>query len=268
MPLFGDENFIIGLSIDGPEEFHNSIRVNSSGRGSFSDALMGLKLLKEHKIPFEILCVVNSLNSLHPAETYNFIKSSGARFITFLPLVTEDSGSQDGVTPFSVRPADFGRFLIKIFDEWKDNDIGTIQVQIFEEALRSAFGQEHTLCIFKPECGKVPVLEHNGNFYACDHFVNSENLIGNIKTTPVITLLEDEKLKQFGRSKKESLPQFCSECDVLEMCNGECPRNRFTITPAGEPGLNYLCSGYREFFNHCKPFISSVREAWMNSLRE
>jgi uncharacterized protein len=152
--------------------------------------------------------------------------------------------------------------LCAIFDEWKAADIGTVKIQIFEEALRTAFGLEHSLCIFKPECGRVPVIERNGDFYACDHYVDTTNLVGNIRQNTLIELLESEKQKEFGQAKRSALPNYCLKCEVLDMCNGACPKDRFINTPEGEPGLNYLCEGYKLFFNHCKPFVDEVAKVW------
>jgi len=168
----------------------------------------------------------------------------------------------NGVSDISVPAEMWGRFLCAIFDEWIDQDIGRVKVQIFEEALRTSFNQEHSLCIFRPTCGDVPVLEHNGDFYSCDHFVDKEHLLGNLKATSLAELLESSKLKEFGDEKLRSLPKICRECVVRDMCNGECPKNRIVLTPDGEPGLNYLCAGYKSFFTHCRPFVSQVAELW------
>ncbi len=184
--------------------------------------------------------------------------------MTFLPLVEKDCSKELSVSDRSVRPEDFGRFLSAIFDEWTENDIGRIKVQIFEEALRTAFRQDHTLCIFKVDCGGVPVVEHNGDFYSCDHYVESEHLAGSINGTSLADLLESSRQKEFGMAKSKTLPRYCIDCDVRDMCNGECPKNRFISTPGGEPGLNYLCAGYKMFFNHCKPFIEALRMTWLN----
>ncbi|MBN2633783.1 MAG: anaerobic sulfatase maturase [Bacteroidales bacterium] len=262
--FFREENFIIGISIDGPEVFHNRYRLSSSGHGSFEMAMGGYDLLYNYGITTEILCVVSSSNSSDPLRIYNFFKSAGARYLTFLPLVVRDQSSLTGVTEDSVAPAEFGKFLAAIFDEWIEKDIGSITVQVFEEALRPAFDREHTLCIFKPECGRVPVVERNGDFYSCDHFVDPEHLVGNINDNTIIRLLNDPRQLSFGRAKSLTLPRYCRECEVLVMCNGECPKNRFIRTPDGEPGLNYLCEGYKLFFNHCRPFIEVLRQTWMN----
>jgi uncharacterized protein len=258
------ENFIIGISIDGPPDLHNKHRITPAGDPTSERVLKGYELLKKYKITSEILCVVNSDNSLHPLEVYNFFRQLGAEYISFLPLVERGASKASGVSDSSVNPEEFGRFLSVIFDEWIEHDIGKIKVQIFEEALRSAFNQEHTLCIFKVDCGGVPVVEHNGDFYPCDHFVTRDYLAGNIKCESLASLLESPRQKAFGQQKSKTLPRFCIECEVREMCNGECPKNRLISTPDGEPGLNYLCAGYKMFFNHCKPFVEVLRKTWLN----
>ncbi|HLN20073.1 MAG TPA: anaerobic sulfatase maturase [Bacteroidales bacterium] len=262
--FLAEEKFFVGISIDGPEHLHNVNRVNIDGLPSFGNVIGGFRLLKRYGINTEILCVVNSMNVDYPLEVYNFFKSLDASMITFLPLVerVSDNGS---VSSCSVPAKKFGVFLSEIFDEWIRNDIGKIKVQVFEEALRTAFNQDHTLCIFKKDCGAVPVLEHNGDFYACDHFVNAEHYRGNIMETPLADLLSSKSQAAFGCNKSLSLPGYCRNCEVLSMCNGECPRNRFIMSPGGEYGLNYLCEGYKYFFNHCYPFVEAVRKVWLSN---
>ena len=257
-----NENFVVGISIDGPEYFHSVNRFRNDGQSCFDNVLRGYQMLHFHEIPCEILCVVSSANVHYPLEIYRFFKQLKTGFITFLPLVEHRTTNGNPVSERSVNSRDFGEFLCAIFDEWKEYDIGTIKIQIFEEALRLAFSLEHTLCIFKKTCGGVPVLEVNGDFYSCDHFVSKENLVGNIHQTSLAMLLESPKQKAFGQSKLASLPGFCLECEVREMCNGACPKDRFIRTPDGEPGLNYLCEGYKLFFNHCGPFVKQVAEIW------
>jgi len=258
--FLASENFIVGISIDGPEDLHNRYRVTNKGEQSFQNVLNGYKLLNDYGIPVEILCVVNSANVAEPLRVYRYFRNLGARFITFLPLV-ERLQKSGLVTERTVAAEDFGHFLIAVFDEWIEHDIGKIKVQVFEEAFRSAFDSEHTLCIFKQNCGGVPVIESNGNFYSCDHFVNEKYYIGNIHEHSVTELLDSEKQLAFGRAKSETLPEYCKKCELLTMCNGECPKNRFIVSPDGEKGLNYLCVGYRMFFNHCRPFIEEIRKA-------
>lgn len=257
--FLASENFIVGISIDGPEDLHNRYRVTNKGIPSFSQVQIGYNLLVEHEIPVEILCVVNTANVTVPLAVYKYFRNLGAHYITFLPLV-EKLQPGCAVSERSVEAEDFGHFLIAVFDEWIKHDIGKIKVQVFEEALRSAFDSEHTLCIFKQNCGGVPVIESNGNFYSCDHFVNETHYIGNIHEQSIAALLDSEKQLEFGRAKSETLPEYCKKCEVLTMCNGECPKNRFIVSPDGEKGLNYLCVGYRMFFNHCLPFIEEIRK--------
>jgi len=254
------ENFLVGISLDGPQELHDKCRVSKSGEATFSGVLNGYNLLKKYRINTEILCVVNAFNVNFPLEVYRFFKSLGTKYISFLPLVNRDIHSETGVTPDSVPAKAFGDFLITVFDEWQEHDIGILQIQLFEEAFRPAFKQDHTLCIFKKSCGGVPVLEKNGDFYACDHFVDQEHRIGNINEAHLADLLNDPRQTAFGEAKFNNLHQYCLQCEVLEMCHGECPKNRFIQTPEGENGLNYLCEGYRKFFNHCTPFVNAIAD--------
>jgi uncharacterized protein len=258
------EHFLVGISIDGPAEFHDVCRRTKDNQTSWKQVYKGYQLLKKHSILPEILCVVNSENVRQPLVIYNFFKQIGAKYITFLPLVEHEHGSSAGVSRNSVKSEQYGHFLSNIFDEWVEKDIGEIKIQIFEEAARSAFNQEHTLCVFKINCGGVPVVEHNGDFFSCDHFVNREHLLGNIKDHSLTYFLDSKEQKLFGKAKSLKLPRYCKECEVRTMCNGECPKNRFILTPDGEPGLNYLCAGYRYFFNHCRPLVEAIAAAWKN----
>jgi uncharacterized protein len=260
--FLSSENFYVGISIDGPERYHNISRTRAGGGATFGEVMRGLEILKRHNVSHEFLCVVNHDNVSAPLEIYRFFRELGASYLTFLPLVAETFRGSGKATPSSVGSLDFGKFLAAIFDEWIEEDIGRVKVQIYEEALRTAFRQEHTLCIFKPVCGGVPVVELNGDFYPCDHYVVPEHRSGNIADTPLEKMLDSPRQRAFGEAKWHSLPRYCLDCEVLDMCNGECPKNRFTVTRAGEPGLNYLCEGYRYFFNHCTPFVSEVARLW------
>jgi len=260
--FFLHHHFTVGISMDGPPPLHDQFRLTRNGQPTNSHVMAGYKLLAEHGIPCEILCVVNAINVNFPLEIYRYFKSIGARFITFLPLVEKNSEEPGLASPVSVPPLAFGNFLSAIFDEWADRDIGKITIQIFEEALRTSFGQDHSLCIFRESCGRVPALELNGDFYSCDHFISQPYLIGNIMDIPLSEMLESRKQMDFGNSKYITLPEYCLNCHVREMCNGECPRNRFCQTPDGQPGLNYLCDGYKLFFSHFKPFADQVAELW------
>jgi uncharacterized protein len=258
--FLAQEGFAVGLSMDGPPEMHDLHRVNKDGKPTHWLTMRGYKLLRKHGVYTDILCVVNAENALFPLQVYRFFKQINAQYITFLPLVEPDD--RGGVTHDSVPAEAWGEFLCTVFDEWIDGDIGRVKVQIFEEAARTAFNQEHSLCIFRPTCGDIPVVEHNGDFYSCDHFVEDEHRLGNIRETPLVELLESPAQRAFGRAKLETLPRYCLECGVRAMCNGGCPRNRFILTPDGETGLNYLCAGYKRFFSHCRPFVSEVAALW------
>ena len=258
--FFAEEGFIVGVSLDGPKDMHDKYRSTKDLKSTFEQVMRGYNLLQRYKVCTDLLCVVSDYNVRFPKRLYRFFKELNAKYITFIPLVEKDEKSV--IKDMSVPAESWGRFLCTIFDEWMEEDIGRVRVQIFEEALRTAFKQEHSLCIFRPTCGDIPVIEHNGDFYSCDHYVDIAHKLGNILETPLIELLEHPSQKIFGRAKLDLLPKFCHECEVRSMCNGGCPKNRFIKTPCGEQGLNYLCEGYRRFFNHCKPFVSQVAQLW------
>ncbi len=260
--FLADEGFSVGLSLDGPQEMHDRCRRDKGGDPTHGLAMRGYKLLRRHRVNSDILCVVNSLNVRYPSEVYRFFKQIGANYVSFLPMVDPQPDTRTDANALTVPADSWGDFLCIIFDEWVNQDIGKIKVQIFEEAVRTAFEQEHSLCIFRPTCGDIPVVEHNGDFYSCDHFVDDEHRIGNIIETPLLDLLESPKQRAFGLTKLDSLPRCCRECEVRDMCHGECPKNRFIRTSDGETGLNYLCTGYKRFFAHCRPFIAEVAAEW------
>ena len=253
--FFHDNGFLVGLSLDGPRELHDVHRKDKKGRGTFDRVLAAARLLQTHKVEFNILCTVNSTNSRRPLDVYRFFRDElGAHYIQFIPIVERDNatGYQEGseVTDRSVDPGEFGRFLIGIFDEWVKRDVGTTFVLNFDGALAGWLGMAGTVCIFGPTCGLGLALEHNGDLYSCDHFVEPGCLLGNILKTPLVDLVVSEKQRKFGQDKQATLPRFCRECEFLHICNGECPKNRFIAAPDGEPGLNYLCAGYKAFFKH------------------
>ena len=260
--FFKEEGFAVGLSLDGPRKMHDQFRVTKGGKPTHEQATCGYKLLREHGVYTDILCVVNAFNVRFPLQVYRFFKEIDARYITFLPMVEPQPDAEGCVNPITVPAEAWGEFLCTIFDEWRDQDIGRVKVQIFEEVARTAFNQEHSLCIFRSTCGDIPVIEHNGDFYSCDHFVDIEHRLGNIAETPLVELLESPAQREFGEAKLKTLPRFCQECEVRSMCNGGCPKNRFLMTPDGEPGMNYLCAGYKRFFTHCQPFVSEVAALW------
>ena len=256
------EDFFVGISLDGPKDLHDKYRLTKDLKSSYDQTIRGYEFLKKYKVQCEILCVVNSYNVQYPLEIYNFYKEIKTPYVTFLPMVEILPESECMVSELTVSSIAWGKFLCNIFDEWISKDIGKIKIQIFEEATRTAFGQEHSLCIFRPTCGNIPVVEHNGDFFSCDHFVDIKHHIGNISKTPLLELLDNPLQKDFGNSKKERLPNYCQNCEVLSMCNGGCPKNRFIKTPDSEQGLNYLCEGYKSFFTHCKPFVTAVANQW------
>ena len=256
------EGFAVGLSLDGPRELHDLHRLTRDGQSTFDETMRGYEILRRHGVPTDILCVVSSSTAGRPAEVYGFFKTIGASYVTFLPLVEPRPDEPGGVSPETVPTDAWGDFLCAVFDEWVSGDIGRIKVQIIEEAARTAFGQEHSLCIFRPVCGDIPVVERNGDVYSCDHFVDVEHRVGNILETPLVDLVESPAQRAFGLAKLERLPRVCRACDVRVMCNGECPKNRFARAPAGEPELNYLCPGYKKFFSRVRPFVANVAAEW------
>ena len=253
--LFAAEGFLVGLSVDGPPELHDTYRVDKRGNPSSSKVLRGLELLQSHHVEFNVLCTVNAANQHRPVDVYRYFRDDlGARFVQFIPIVERDneSGFQEGdtVTDRSVDPDAWGDFLIGVFDEWVTRDVGTVFVQTFDAALASWMQLPASVCIFGETCGNAVALEHNGDLYSCDHFVEPDHLVGNITRTHMVELMASPQQRAFGNAKRDTLPRFCRECEVRFACNGECPKNRFTLTPDGEPGLNYLCAGYKSFFNH------------------
>ena len=256
------EGFSVGLSLDGPQEMHDRHRVTKGQKPTQKQAMHGYELLRQHQIPCDILCVVHAQNVQFPTRVYRFFKQIQAQYIEFLPLVEPQPDNEGGVSPRTVPAEALGNFLCTIFDEWMRQDIERIKVQIFEEAARTAFGQEHSLCIFRKTCGDVPVVEHNGDVFSCDHFVNTEHRLGNIEEAPLVDFLESPAQRAFGQAKWDTLPRYCQACGILNMCHGGCPKDRIVRAPDGEAGLNYLCAGYKRFFTHCQPFVANLSALW------
>jgi uncharacterized protein len=256
------EGFSVGLSLDGPPEMHDRYRVTKGQNPTHKQAMRGYKLLRQHQIPCSILCVVHAQNVQYPTQVYRFFKQIEAQYVEFLPLVEPQPDGGRGVSDRTVPAEALGNFLCTIFDEWMAQDIERVNVQIFEEVARTAFGQEHALCIFRKTCGDVPVIEHNGDFFSCDHFVDTEHRLGNIQETPLVDFLESQAQRSFGQAKLDTLPRYCRECEVRNMCHGGCPKDRILHAPDGEAGLNYLCAGYKRFFTHCKPFVAELAALW------
>ena len=256
--FLSEEGFGVGLSMDGPQDVHDRYRVTKSQNPTHEQVMRGYKLLQRYRIPIDILCVVHSHNVQYPIRVYEFFKQIGAQYLTFLPLIELQPDAEFGVSHRTVKPNAWGTFLCNIFDKWIRQDIGQVNIQIFEEAASTAFDQEHALCIFRKTCGDIPVIEHNGDFFTCDHFVNPEHCLGNIQETQLVELIESPTQRAFGQSKSDALPRYCLACEVLDMCYGGCPKDRILHTPDGEAGLNYLCAGYKRFFTHCRPFVTEL----------
>jgi len=253
--FFHQNNFLIGLSLDGPRELHDAYRTDKAGNPTFDKVMKAAKLLRRHKVEFNILTTVHAANADHPLKVYRFLRDEvKAQFIQFIPIVERDNdtGYQEGetVTDRSVKADQYGRFLIAVFDEWVRRDVGRVFVQIFDVALAAWVSAPPGICAFSQTCGTAMAMEHNGDMYSCDHFVEPKYFLGNIFDKNMAVLAASRKQKKFGRDKLDTLPAYCRECEVKFVCNGECPKNRFIETPDGEPGLNYLCAGYREFFRH------------------
>jgi uncharacterized protein len=261
--FFHENNFLIGLSIDGAKDLHDFYRKDKGGHGTFERVVQAVRLLRKHGVEFNILCTVNSKNADHPLDVYRFFRDTlVAQYVQFIPIVERDneSGYQEGnkVTDRSVRPDQWGHFLNTIFDEWVKRDVGRTFVLNFDGALAGWLGMAGTVCVFGATCGQGMALEHNGDLYSCDHFVEPNYYLGNILETPMIALVASDKQRKFGADKSTTLPQVCRRCDFLFACNGECPKNRIIETPDGEPGLNYLCEGFKAFFKHTDPSMKTM----------
>jgi uncharacterized protein len=267
--FLAQNRFLIGLSVDGPQELHDCYRVDKAGGPSFDKVLRAAECLKKHKVDFNTLTGVHRRNSLKPLDVYRFLKEAGSGFMQFIPiveriaadpasdrlLVSPHSSAAAHVAEWSVEPLQYGKFLCAIFDEWVRNDVGTIFVQLFDVTLASWVGMEPNLCVFQRTCGAAAVLEHNGDVYSCDHYVYPENRLGNILELPVESMLQSPQQVRFGQDKLSRLPRACLACPVRFACNGECPKHRFVSAPDGDENLNYLCPSYKLFFAHVKPYM-------------
>jgi uncharacterized protein len=248
--FFHEQNFLVGISLDGPEELHNRYRVDKQGRPTFSRVMAGVELLRKHKVEFNILCLLNNFNADHPEKVYRFFAKEGFQFWQFIPGVGRAGGR---VTPWSVKPRQYGRFLTAIFQRWIRKDVGRIFIQQFEVFLGAWLGQIPTLCSYAPSCGRALALEHNGDLYSCDHFVTEENFLGNILKQPLAELVRSPKQRAFGR-EKANLPAKCKKCEYLFACHGGCPKDRFLPTEEGIDSY-YLCRGLIKFFQETDPYF-------------
>jgi len=276
--FFADNKMLIGISIDGAEHNHDHYRRTYSGDTTFRRVMKGIELCKKHKVEFNTLSVVNDYNVRFASETYRFLKSIGSVFMQFLPVVERisdnagDSGlklvapvhGEAEVAEWSVPPAEYGKFLITIFDEWVRNDVARYYVQIFDATLANYTGENPGICVFNETCGDALVMEHNGDLYSCDHFVYPEYYLGNIKETPLTELVKTQEQFDFGINKRNTLPRCCLQCEVRYACHGECPKHRFLTAPTDETGLNYLCEGYKLFFKHVEPYMDFMAKELKN----
>jgi uncharacterized protein len=247
--FFAENRFLVGVSLDGPREVHDVFRKDKGGAPTFDRVTAGIELLRKHQVDFNVLACVHAACAGRGAEVYRFLRDDArAPMIQFIPVVERDETGR--VTARSITGTQYGEFLIAVFDEWVRRDVGRVFVQIFDVALGVWFGQPSTLCVFAETCGDALALEHNGDLYACDHFVDPAFKLGNIAQAPLAELDASAQQRKFGSDKRDTLPRYCRECPVRFACNGGCPKDRFLTTPDGEPGLNYLCEGYRDFFSH------------------
>lgn len=253
--FFKEHNFLVGISIDGPREMHDVYRRDKGDAPTFEKVIRGLAFLKKHGVEWNALVTLNHANVEYPVDVYRFLRDEcGAKFIQFIPIVerhhVDGVPYGDAVTERSVTAQQYGQFLIDVFEEWVRRDIGEVYVQMFDVALANWYGEPSGLCVFSKTCGTALALEHNGDLYSCDHFVEPRHKLGNINRTHMIELIASDQQLKFGRDKFDTLPQYCRECDVRFACHGGCPKDRFINTPDGQPGLNYLCGGYKMFFHH------------------
>jgi len=269
--------FLVGISIDGPAHIHDAYRVDKGGKPTFARVMAGLAMLKKHGVEFNTLTTVHRKNSRQALEVYRFLRNCGSGYMQFIPIVERDAANTDNglwlapppdhedaaaldsqVTPWSVRPAEFGDFLCRIFDEWVQHDVGKVFVQQFDAALANWVGQPAGVCVFSENCGRALAIEHNGDIYSCDHYVYPRYKLGNLMNTALAGLVDSPQQEAFGTAKSATLPRYCRECPVRFACHGECPKHRFLRTPHGEPGLNYLCAGYKKFFTHIGAAMSTM----------
>ena len=270
--FFAKNHWLVGISIDGPQEYHDHYRVTPAGKPSWEKVMQGIQLLKKHRVEWNAMAVVNAYNAEHPLEFYHFFRDNGCQYLQFTPIVERLTEHEDGRTlasladdreiplaDASVTPQQWGNFLCTIFDDWVRHDVGKMFVEIFDCTLANWMGVLPGICAYSKECGHAGVMEHNGDVYSCDHFVFPEYKLGNIREQSLIDMLYGEKQQAFNRLKHTSLPRQCKECDMEFACHGECPKNRFEKDKYGEPGLNYLCQGYYQYYTHVAPYMDFMK---------
>ncbi len=270
--FFRDNGWLVGLSVDGPEDLHDRYRRTAGGGPSFAAVMRAIETLDRNAVDWNALAVVNVYNARHPDRFYDFFRSVGCHYIQFTPVVERLVRHADGrhlasvadtsapLADFSVTPGLWGDFLCRVFDRWVSADVGTYFVQLFDATLANWVGVPPGLCSLGSYCGHAGVVEHNGDIYSCDHFVFPEYRLGNILDRPLLDMMYSGRQRDFGSAKRGALPRQCRECRYSRICNGECPRNRFAVTADGEPGLNYLCGGYYRFFDHSAPYMRFMRD--------
>lgn len=270
--FFAKNHWLVGISIDGPQEYHDHYRVTPAGKPSWEKVMQGISLLKKHRVEWNAMAVVNAYNAEHPLEFYHFFRDNGCQYLQFTPIVERLTEHEDGRTlasladdreiplaDASVTPQQWGNFLCTIFDDWVRHDVGKTFVEIFDCTLANWMGVLPGICAYSKECGHAGVMEHNGDVYSCDHFVFPEYKLGNIREQSLIDMLYGEKQQAFSRLKHTSLPRQCKECDMEFACHGECPKNRFEKDKYGEQGLNYLCQGYYQYYTHVAPYMDFMK---------
>ena len=270
--FFAQNHWLVGISIDGPQEYHDHYRITPAGKPSWEKVMQGISLLKKHRVEWNAMAVVNAYNAEHPLEFYHFFRDNGCQYLQFTPIVERLTQHEDGRTlasladdreiplaEASVTPAQWGNFLCTIFDDWVRHDVGKMFVEIFDCTLANWMGVLPGICAYSKECGHAGVMEHNGDVYSCDHFVFPEYKLGNIRDQSLIDMLYGEKQQAFSRLKHTSLPRQCKECDMEFACHGECPKNRFEKDKYGEPGLNYLCQGYYQYYSYVAPYMDFMK---------
>lgn len=275
--FFKENNWLVGVSIDGPQEFHDEYRRNKQGLPSFNKVMQGIKLLNKYGVEWNAMAVVNDFNADYPLDFYNFFKEIGCHYIQFSPIVERILPHKDGrylaspmegeegkLADFSITPEQWGNFLCTIFDEWVKKDVGNYYIQLFDSTLANWMGEQPGVCTLAKTCGHAGVMEYNGDVYACDHFVFPEYKLGNIYSKTLVEMMYSDVQQTFGANKANTLPTQCKECEFLFACNGECPKNRFARTTTGEPGLNYLCKGYYQFFKHVAPYMDFMKNELMH----
>ena len=275
--FFAQNHWLVGISIDGPQPYHDHYRLTAAGKPSWKKVMQGIKLLKKHGVEWNAMAVVNAYNANHPLEFYRFFKENGCQFLQFTPIVERLTRHEDdrtlasladkdeiSLSEASVAPEQWGYFLCAIFDEWVRKDVGKIFVEIFDCTLANWMGISPGICAYSKECGHAGVMEHNGDVYSCDHFVFPEYKLGNIRDHSLIDMLYGEQQQEFSRLKHSSLPRQCKECDMEFACHGECPKNRFMKDKYGDSGLNYLCPGYYHYYQHVAPYMDYMKQELMS----